>query len=128
MKTASNTKHKTVDEYLSAIPARAKGILEKLRKTIKQAAPQAEELISYNMPAFKLNGMLVYYAAYKDHIGFYPTPSGIEAFKKELSDYEGAKGSIRFPINRPVPFDLISRIVKFRVRENLQKAEGKKKK
>ena len=128
MKATSNTKFKTVDEYLSAVPANAKSILEKLRKTIKQAAPQAEELISYNMPAFKLNGMLVYYAAYKDHIGFYPTPSGIEAFKKELSDYEGAKGSVKFPIVRPVPFDLISKIVKFRVGENLEKAGAKKKK
>jgi uncharacterized protein YdhG (YjbR/CyaY superfamily) len=128
MKATSNTKFKTVDEYLSAVPANTKGILEKLRKTIKQVAPQAEELISYNMPAFKLNGMLVYYAAYKDHIGFYPTPSGIEAFKKELSDYEGAKGSIKFPIDRPIPFDLISKIVKFRVRENLEKAGAKKKK
>ncbi len=128
MKATSNTKFKTVDEYLSAVPANTKSILKKLRKTIKQAAPQAEELISYNMPAFKLNGMLVYYAAYKDHIGFYPTPSGIEAFKKELSDYEGAKGSVKFPIARPFPFDLISKIVKFRVGENLGKAGGSKKK
>ncbi|HKB42747.1 MAG TPA: DUF1801 domain-containing protein [Chitinophagaceae bacterium] len=127
MKATSNTKFKTVDEYLSAVPANTKSILKKLRKTIKQAAPQAEELISYNMPAFKLNGMLVYYAAYKDHIGFYPTPSGIEAFKKELSDYEGAKGSVKFPIARPFPFDLISKIVKFRVGENLGKAGSKKK-
>jgi len=127
MKATSNTKFKTVDEYLSAVPANTKSILKKLRKTIKQAAPQAEELISYNMPAFKLNGMLVYYAAYKDHIGFYPTPSGIEAFKKELSDYEGAKGSVKFPIARPFPFDLISKIVKFRV-GNLGKAGGSKKK
>ena len=122
------SKFKTVDEYLSALPANTKEILKELRKTIKQAAPQAEELISYNMPAFKLNGMLVYYAAYKDHIGFYPTPSGIEAFKKELSDYEGAKGSIKFPIDKPLPLGLITKIVKFRLKENLEKAETKVKK
>jgi uncharacterized protein YdhG (YjbR/CyaY superfamily) len=120
-----STKFKTVDEYLSAFPANTKSILKELRKTIKQAAPQAEELISYNMPAYKSAGILVYYAAYKEHIGFYPTPSGIETFKKELSDYKGAKGSIQFPLDEPLPFDLISKIVKFRVRENLEK--GKKK-
>jgi uncharacterized protein YdhG (YjbR/CyaY superfamily) len=128
MKTTANTKFKTVDEYLSAVPSTTRSILQKLRKTIKQAAPRAEEVISYNIPAFKLNGMLVYYAAHKDHIGFYPTPSGIEAFKKELSDYEGAKGSIKFPIDKPIPFDLVNKIVKFRVQENLRKAGTKEKK
>jgi uncharacterized protein YdhG (YjbR/CyaY superfamily) len=122
---ATSTKFKTVDEYLSTLPKNVRDILKELRKTIKQAAPQAEELISYNMPAFKLNGMLVYYAAYKEHIGFYPTPSGIEAFKKELSEYEGAKGSVQFPINRPIPFDLIRKIVNFRVQENLKKKRQK---
>jgi len=125
MKTTS-IKFETVDEYLSAFPKNTRDILKKLRQTIKQAAPQAKEVISYNMPAFKLNGMLVYYAAYKEHIGFYPTPSGIEAFKKELSGYVGAKGSVQFPINKPMPFDLISKIVKFRVRENLEKKKVKK--
>ena len=125
---ATNRKFKTVDEYLSAFPANTKSVLKDLRKTIKQAAPQAEELISYNMPAFKLHGMLVYYAAYKEHIGFYPTPSGIEAFKKELSIYEGAKGSVKFPIDKPIPLDLISKIVKYRVKENLEKAGAQKKK
>jgi uncharacterized protein YdhG (YjbR/CyaY superfamily) len=125
---ASSTKFKTVDEYLSTFPANTKSILKELRKTIKQAAPLAEELISYNMPAFKLQGMLVYYAAYKEHIGFYPAPSGIEVFKKELSGYEGAKGSVKFPVDRPIPFDLISQIVKFRVQENLEKAKAKVKK
>jgi len=118
----ATSKFKTVDEYLSVLPAKTKSILKKLRTTIKQAAPQAEEAISYNMPAFKLKGMLVYYAAYKEHIGFYPTPSGIEAFKKELSVYEGAKGSIKFPIDKPLPLDLITSIVKFRVIENLERA------
>jgi uncharacterized protein YdhG (YjbR/CyaY superfamily) len=127
MKATSNTKFKTVDEYLSTFPTNTKKILKELRETIKQAAPQAEELISYNMPAFKLHGMLVYYAAYTGHIGFYPTPSGIEAFKKELSEYEIAKGSIKFPIDRPIPFDLISKIVNFRLRENLEREKAKKK-
>lgn len=125
-----STKFKTVDEYFSTFPAGTKRLLKELQKTIKQAAPQAEELISYNMPAYKLNGMLVYYAAYKNHIGFYPTPSGIEAFKKELAGYEGAKGSVQFPTDKPMPFDLITKIVKFRVKENLEaeKAKVKKKK
>ncbi len=123
---ATSIKFKTVDEYLSSLPANTKNILKELRKTIKQAAPQAEELISYNMPAFKLNGMLVYYAAYKEHIGFYPTPSGIEAFKKELSVYKGAKGTVQFPLDKPMPLDLIIKIVKFRVKKNLEKAEKKK--
>ena len=121
----ATSKFKTVDEYLSTLLANTKGILKELRKTIKQAAPQAEELISYNMPAFKLHGMLVYYAAYKEHIGFYPAPSGIEAFKKEVSGYEGAKGSIKFPMGKPLPLSLITKIVKFRVKENLEKQRQK---
>ena len=128
MKTTANTKFKTVDEYLSAVPPTTRSILQKLRKTIKQESPRAEEVVSYNIPAFKLNGILVFYAAHRDHIGFYPTPSGIEAFKKELSDYEGAKGSIKFPIDKPIPFALISKIVKFRMQENLRKAGAKEKK
>ena len=124
----TSTKFETVDEYLSAFPKNIRDILKELRQTIKQAAPQAEEVISYNIPAFKLNGMLVYYAAYKEHIGFYPTPSGIEAFKKELSRYEGAKGSVQFPLDKPIPFDLISKIVKFRVKKNLEKTKSKEKK
>ena len=124
---ATSTKFKTVDEYLSALPANTKAILKEMRKTIKQAAPQAEELISYNMPAFRLNGMLVYYAAYKEHIGFYPVSSAIKAFQKELSDYKTSKGTIQFPIDRPLPFGLITKIVKFRVKENLEKAKSKMK-
>jgi uncharacterized protein YdhG (YjbR/CyaY superfamily) len=124
---ATSTKFKTVDEYLSALPANTKGILEAVRKTIKQAAPQAEELISYNMPAFTLHGRLVYYAAFKNHVGFYPVSSAIKAFQKELSDYKTSKGTIQFPIERPIPYGVITKIVKFRVRENLEKAKVKKK-
>jgi uncharacterized protein YdhG (YjbR/CyaY superfamily) len=125
---ATTKKFKTVDEYLANLPGNTRAILKEFRKTIKQAAPQAEELISYNMPAFKLHGMLVYYAAWKEHIGFYPVSSGIEAFKKELSAYEAAKGSVKFPTDKPIPFNLVSKIVEYRVRENLTKASAKKKK
>lgn len=118
---AQNIKFKTVDEYISSYPLKTKKILKEIRKTIKKAAPEAEEVISYNMPAFKLHGMLVWYAAFKNHIGFYPMTTAIAAFKKELSVYEGAKGSVRFPVDKQIPLGLISRIVKFRVRENLEK-------
>ncbi|MCK9212783.1 MAG: DUF1801 domain-containing protein [Ignavibacteriaceae bacterium] len=121
----TSKKFKTVDEYFSTFPKNVKNILTELRKTIKQAAPQAEELISYNMPAFKLNGILVYYAAYNKHIGFYPTSSGIETFKNELSDYKWAKGSIQFPLDKPLPTELITNIVKFRVMRNSEKAATK---
>jgi len=124
---ATSTKFKTVDEYLSALPANTKGILKEVRKTIKQAAPQAEEMISYNMPAFKLFGGLIWYAAWKEHISLYPRSSRMEAFIKELSEYEGSKGTIKFPIDKPIPFDLISKIAKFRVKEILEEAKVKKK-
>jgi uncharacterized protein YdhG (YjbR/CyaY superfamily) len=128
MKASSNIKFKTVDEYLSTLPANTKSIFEELRKTIKEAAPQAEELISYNIPAFKLHGGLIWYAAWKEHISLYPRTSRMEAFIKELSEYEGSKGTIKFPIDRPIPFALISKIVKFRVQENLEKVKTKAKK
>jgi uncharacterized protein YdhG (YjbR/CyaY superfamily) len=99
-----------------------------VRTTIKAAAPNAKEKISYQMPTFDLNGNLVHFAAFKNHIGFYPTPSGIEKFKKELSVYEGAKGSVKFPLDKPIPYALIRKIVLFRVKENLAKAETKGKK
>lgn len=120
-----STKFSSVEEYFAAFPTKTKSILKELRKTIKEAAPQAEEVISYNMPAFKLHGMLVFYAAHENHIGFYPTPSGIDAFKKELSAYESAKGSVQFPIDEPMPLALIRKIVKFRVEENLKNASIK---
>lgn len=115
-----------VDKYISGFHKEVQQILEKLRATIRKAAPTAEETINYGIPTFTLNGNLVHYAAYKSHIGFYPAPSGIEAYKNQLSVYEGAKGSIKFPIDKPLPFDLISKIVKFRVKENLDKAAAKK--
>src|SRR5215467_1806741 len=111
-------KYRTVDEYLSRLPKTAKDNVEGLRKTIRRAAPQAEEVISYNMPAFKWNGMLVWYAAYKKHIGFYPRPSRIEAFKDELADYKTSKGAIQFPLEKGIPVSLVKKIVKFRLKEN----------
>jgi uncharacterized protein YdhG (YjbR/CyaY superfamily) len=119
-------KFKTVDEYFSTFPESTVNILEQVRKTIKKAAPEAKEVISYNMPAFKMNGVLVYYAAYKGHIGFYPTSTPIEVFKNELTPYKYSKGAIQFPINQPMPFDLIGRIVKFRVQADMEKANKKK--
>ena len=115
----------SIDEYIATFPKDIQKILEELRATIKAAAPDAEEKISYQMPTFFLNGNLVHFAAFKKHIGFYPTPSGIEAFQKELSVYDGAKGSVQFPLDKPMPLKLITRIVKFRVAENLKKAKIK---
>ncbi|HWZ15188.1 MAG TPA: DUF1801 domain-containing protein [Mucilaginibacter sp.] len=119
-------KFKTVEEYFSAFPASTQRILEEVRKTVKRAAPEAKEVISYNMPAFKLNGVLVYYAAHNEHIGFYPTASPIVAFKENLSAYKFSKGAIQFPIDKPMPVDLITRMVQFRVREDMEKAGRKR--
>jgi uncharacterized protein YdhG (YjbR/CyaY superfamily) len=116
---------KSIDEYILQFSPDIQEILNRLRKVIKEAAPGAEEKISYQMPAFVLHGNLVYFAVCKKHIGFYPTPSGINAFKNELSEYKGAKGSVQFPIEKPMPFELISEIVKFRVAENTKRAESK---
>ena len=124
----TGVKFKTVDEYIGTFPVATKKIMQQVRKTIIDAAPEAEEVISYNMPAYKQEGMLVFFAAYKEHIGFYPTPGGIEAFKKELSVYNSAKGSVQFPIDKPMPLALITKIVKYRVKENQEKASLKKKK
>ncbi|MFH1197876.1 MAG: DUF1801 domain-containing protein [bacterium] len=109
----------SIDEYIIMFPKEIQTKLESLRQTIRKAAPEAEEAISYQMPTFKLNGNLVHFAAYKNHIGFYPTPSGIEAFKKELSIYKSSKGAVQFPIDKKLPLDLVSKIVKYRVKENL---------
>jgi len=129
MQIASKTSPpKNVDAYIRMFPASHQPVLEKMRQTIKASAPGAEEVISYRMPAYNYHGMLVYFAGWKSHIGFYPTGRGIEAFKKELSGYEGAKGTVKFPLDKPVPFDLISKIVKFRVKENLERAEAKARK
>ncbi len=119
---------RSVDEYVAACPEDIQAILEALRTTIRAAAPDAEERISYQMPAFALKGTLVYFAAHKSHVGFYPTPSGIEAFRRELSPYEVSKGAVRFPIGQALPLDLISRIVKFRVTENLSRATARARK
>jgi len=118
----------SMDEYISTFPKEIQNMLQELRATIKAAAPEAEEKISYQIPTFFLKGNLVHFAAFKNHIGFYPTPSGIEAFKKELAIYESAKGSVQFPIDKPLPLELVRRIVKFRVAENLKKAESKMRK
>jgi uncharacterized protein YdhG (YjbR/CyaY superfamily) len=116
---------KSIDDYIASFPTDVQAILEQVRKTIQVAAPEAEEAISYAMPTFKLHGNLVHFAAYKNHIGFYPAPRGLEEFKEELSGYKGAKGSVQFPINQPMPLDLIARIVSFRVKDNLEKRKAK---
>jgi uncharacterized protein YdhG (YjbR/CyaY superfamily) len=117
-----------IDEYIAGFPKDVQLILQKIRETIKRAAPDAVEAISYQMPTFKLHGNLVHFAGYTHHIGFYPVPSGIEKFKAELSVYKQGKGSVQFPLDQPIPYDLITRIVKYRVEENMKKAAGKKKK
>ena len=124
----TGVKFKTVNEYHSTFPPGTRKKLKDINAAIKKAAPGAEESISYNMPAFKHHGVLVYYAGYKNHIGFYPTGSGITAFEKELSGYKTSKGTVQFPLEASLPLPLITRIVKFRVKENLEKAEMKKKK
>jgi uncharacterized protein YdhG (YjbR/CyaY superfamily) len=122
------TKPKNFDEYIVAFPEETQKILEQLRETIKKAAPDADEVISYGMPSFRQNGRLLYFAAFKNHIGFYPMATGIEAFKTKLSEYKWAKGSIQFPLQKPMPLELITKIVKFRVNENLEKSKTKTKK
>ncbi|TFH47270.1 MAG: hypothetical protein E4G92_05420 [Bacteroidia bacterium] len=114
-----------IDEYISGFSEGIQAILKELRAAIREAAPEAVEAISYRMPTFKLNGNLVHFAAFRNHIGLYPAPTGIEAFKKDLSAYAGGKGSVQFPINKPLPMDLITKIVKFRVKENLEKSKQK---
>ena len=115
---ASNAKFTTMDEYIASFPKNVQIILEKIRQTIRKTAPGAAEAISYQIPTFKLNGSnLVHFAAWKDHIGFYATPSGNAAFKKELAQYKMAKGSIQFPLDEPIPYDLMTKIIKFRVKE-----------
>ena len=117
---------KTIDEYINTFAEDVRNILNELRQTIKETAPEAEETINYQIPTFTLNGNLVHFAAFENHIGFYPTPSGMEAFKKELSPYKGAKGSVQFPIDQPLPLPLIRRIVEYRVKENVERKQKKK--
>jgi uncharacterized protein YdhG (YjbR/CyaY superfamily) len=114
-----------IDKYIAKFPKETRALLGQVRTTIRKAAPEAEEVISYRMPAYKLNGMLLWFAGHSKHIGFYPMASGIKAFKKELSIFKGAKGSVQFPIDKPLPLGLIAKIVKFRVAENLLKHKRK---
>jgi uncharacterized protein YdhG (YjbR/CyaY superfamily) len=123
-----NVQLQTIDEYIAGFPPEVQVVLEQIRATIRAAAPDATEAIKYGMPTFVQHGNLVHFAAFKNHIGFYPVPSGIEAFKAELSVYDQSKGTIRFPFGTPVPLELIARIVKFRLEENLRKATAKSKK
>lgn len=117
-----------INEYISEFPDEIKAVLEQIRETIQQAAPGAKEAIRYGMPTFVLNGNLVHFAAYKNHIGFYPAPSGIDEFIEELAVYRTGKGTIQFPINQPIPFNLVKKVVEFRVKENLGKQKRKVKK
>ncbi len=118
---------KSIDEYIAAFPPGVRKILEEVRKTIRAAAPDAVEAIKYRMPTFTLNGNMVHFAACARHVGFYPTPSAIEKFRRELSAWKGAKGSVQFPLDEPMPLALIGRIVRFRVKEQLELAGGKRK-
>jgi len=118
----------TIDEYIEQFPANVQATLQKLRATIKKTAPKAEEVISYQMPAFKYYGMLVYFAGYKNHIGFYPTSSPMKVFKHRLTNYKTSKGAIQFPINEAIPLTVVKDIVKFRIKENLEKENAKSKK
>lgn len=121
MKTVEN-----IDEYISGFPTETQKLLKQMRATIREAAPEATEKISYGMPTFDLHGNLVHFAGYKNHIGFYPSPSGIRAFHEKLSEYKNSKGAVQFPIDKPLPLSLISEIVAFRVMENKGKASAKK--
>jgi len=122
----TNKNYNSIDEYIALFPPEVQEKLQEVRATIHEAAPEAQEKISYQMPAFTLNGNLVYFAAFKNHIGFYPIPSGIEAFKEELSKYPQGKGSVQFPLDQPLPLDLIRRIVLYRAEENKKKAKKKR--
>lgn len=127
MKT-KRTAPKDIDDYIAGFPEEVQKILKKVRTTIRQTAPEAEETISYQIPTFKLNGTyLIYFAGFKNHISLYPAPRGAEEFKKELSAYEGGKGTVQFPLDQPIPYDLIKRIVKFKIQENQEKARVKRK-
>lgn len=125
----AKTNFKSIEEYIKTFPAEIQKILQQVRETIKKAAPEAEETINYQIPTFKLNGNLVHFAAFKNHIGFYPAPSGQKAFEKELSVYKSGKGSVQFPLDKPMPLALIKRIVQYRVKENSSKGSfGEKQK
>ncbi len=118
---------KTIDEYIEQFPIPVRKTLKKIKMTIKKAAPKAGETIKYRIPTFTLNGNLIFFAAFTNHISLYPAPRGAEQFIKELSGYKGGKGTVQFPLDGPIPYGLITRIVKFRVRQNLNRSKGKKK-
>jgi uncharacterized protein YdhG (YjbR/CyaY superfamily) len=122
MKNQHHDQAKTINDYVSGFPEDIRRKLEEIRSAIHQAAPEAAETISYSMPAFKLNGVLVYFAAFKDHIGFFPTASGVSHFQKELKPYDTSKGTVRLPLDKPLPLGLIKKIVEFRVAENREKS------
>lgn len=122
-----NTAITTIDAYIATFPASTQALLQQMRSTIAKAAPKAEEAISYGMPTFKLQGNLVHFAGYKNHIGFYPAPSGIVNFAEDLKKYQTSKGAIQFPVDEKLPLALVTKIVKFRVKENLAKAAAKQK-
>ncbi len=115
----------SVDEYISAFPPDVQAILQRIRKVVRKAAPGAQETLSYRMPAFKLNGMLLYFAAFKKHIGLYPPIRGDGRLEKAIARYAGEKGNLRFPLDEPIPYDLIERIAKLRVKQNLAAPKGK---
>ena len=119
----SRLKPTDVDTYIAAFPESTQNLLRQVRATIKKAAPKAEEVISYQIPAYKFHGMLVFFAGYKNHIAVYPAPRGNEAFKEELAAYKGGKGTVQFPLDKPLPLKLITKIVKFRMAENLKKGK-----
>ena len=119
-------KASNIDEYIAQFPLETQKLLEEVRQTIHKTVPEAKEVISYGMPAFKLNKILVYFAGYAKHIGFYPTGPGIEAFKDEFVDYKWSKGAVQFPFDKPMPLDLITRIVKFKVKQDLEKGKNAK--
>jgi uncharacterized protein YdhG (YjbR/CyaY superfamily) len=116
----------TIDEYIAGFPPEVQEILQKVRAAIREAAPGADETIKYRIPTFTLKGNLVHFGAFKTHVGFFPTSSGIERFRDELSVYRWAKGSVQFPLDKPIPLDLISKVVEFRVKENLARAASKR--
>ena len=120
--SANRGQYKTIDEYIAEFPKDVRAVLEELRRVILEIAPEAEETISYGIPTFDLNGKhLVHFAAYKNHVGFYPTSSGIASFKKELAPFKTSRGTVQFPLGKPIPFDLVRRIVKFRVKQMSQR-------
>jgi uncharacterized protein YdhG (YjbR/CyaY superfamily) len=123
-KEMESSKATNIDEYIAQFPPKIKSRLKQMRETIQKAAPKAEEAMSYAIPTFKLNGNLVHFAAFKNHIGFYPAPQGLEEFKKDLAKFKGAKGSVQFPHDEPLPLSLVTKIVKFRVKQNQEKKKS----